>query len=152
MSDIESMMQNQKRALSKGLAALEAMADLWAVEVRLSEMAKRIADVPDAGERAKRIAAMIHLGFVEGAYQHFLDHKDARDRASMSEQLATIRQAIADYHYALDTRQHGGVAMGSAFNVICRALDTYWQQGAEKARRESTASPTSNSADAGEGS
>ena len=78
--DLESMTPNQRRALSKGLAALETMADLWAVEVRLSQMAERIAVVPDSAERAKRIAAMIHLAFIEGAYRHYLDHRHACER------------------------------------------------------------------------
>lgn len=76
--DLEQMTPNQRRALNKGLAALETMADLWAVETRLTDMSERIAAVADEVERAKRIAAMIHLGFVEGAYRHFLDHKDSQ--------------------------------------------------------------------------
>jgi hypothetical protein len=72
---------NQKRALSEGLSALEAMADIWAAEIRLSEMAQRIADAP-AEQRPCTIAAMIEQAFIEGAYRHFLDHKDAADRAS----------------------------------------------------------------------
>jgi hypothetical protein len=39
-------------------------------------MAVRIANEPDSDQRAKRIAAMIEQGFIEGAYRHFLDHKD----------------------------------------------------------------------------
>lgn len=75
--DFEQMTPNQKRALSKGLAALETMADLWAAEVRLSQLALRLAAVPNDSERAGRIAAMIQQGFIEGAYRHFLDHKDS---------------------------------------------------------------------------
>jgi hypothetical protein len=52
--------------------------------------------------------------------------------------LDVIKDAIRDYHYALDTRQHGGVAQDRAFNAICKALDMHWQQGLEKARREPT--------------
>ncbi|OMS46518.1 hypothetical protein AQ742_29580 [Burkholderia pseudomallei] len=76
------MTPNQKRALSKGLAALETMADLWAAEVRLTDMAARISSVADEAERAKRTAAMIHLGFVEGAYRHFIDHQDDTEHAA----------------------------------------------------------------------
>ncbi|WP_053298878.1 hypothetical protein [Burkholderia multivorans] len=76
--DLEQMTPNQRRAVNKGLAALETMADLWAVETRLTDMSERIAAVADEAERAKRIAAMIHLGFVEGAYRHCLDHKDSQ--------------------------------------------------------------------------
>lgn len=46
-----------------------------------------------------------------------------------------IRQAITDYHYALDTRQHGGVAQDKALTAICNALDMQWQQGQEVERR-----------------
>jgi hypothetical protein len=53
--------------------------------------------------------------------------------------LAAVRQAIADYHYALDTRQHGGVAQDRAFSVICMALGTHWVQGAELAKRRADA-------------
>lgn len=54
-------------------------------------------------------------------------------------QLAAIREAVADYHFALDTRQHGGVAQDRAFNVICNALGLHWQQGAELAKRRAEA-------------
>lgn len=52
-----------------------------------------------------------------------------------AEPLAAIRQAIADYHYALDTRQNGSVAAGNALARVCQALDMHWEQGAEAARR-----------------
>lgn len=74
--DLAQMTPNQKRALSKALSALETMAALWASEIRLTDMAKRIADVPDAAERVKRIAAFVEQGFIEGAYRHYIDHKD----------------------------------------------------------------------------
>lgn len=57
---------------------------------------------------------------------------------------AKIREAIADYHYALDTRQHGGMAQSNAFNRICEAVDMHWQQGTEKARRDAAAQPPSS--------
>lgn len=82
--DFSDLTPNQKRALSKGLAALETMAALWASEIRLSEMAKRIADATDPAERAKRVQAMLELAFTEGAYRHYLDHKDKCDRAAIS--------------------------------------------------------------------
>ncbi|CAG9229365.1 hypothetical protein [Burkholderia vietnamiensis] len=46
-----------------------------------------------------------------------------------------IRKAISDYHYALDNRQHGGVAMSNAFDLICEAMGARWEQGKEAARR-----------------
>lgn len=55
--------------------------------------------------------------------------------ASMPSELEKIRQAIRDYHYALDTRQHGGEAQNKAFDAITDALGMYWQQGQEAALR-----------------
>lgn len=49
--------------------------------------------------------------------------------------LEPIRQAIRDYHYALDTRQHGDLAQSSAFNEISQHLGMHWQQGKEAAIR-----------------
>lgn len=49
--------------------------------------------------------------------------------------LEPIRQAIRDYHYALDTRQHGGVAQGKAVRAIEEALGMNWKQGEEAAIR-----------------
>ncbi|WP_249188873.1 hypothetical protein [Burkholderia dolosa] len=88
--DLEQMTPNQRRAVNKGLAALETMADLWAAETRLTDMSQRIAAVADEAERAKRIAAMIHLGFVEGAYRHFLDHKDSQPAPAPADERAAF--------------------------------------------------------------
>lgn len=49
--------------------------------------------------------------------------------------LAPIQQAIRDYHYALDTRQHGGHAGRHAFGAICEHLGMHWVQGEEAAIR-----------------
>lgn len=49
--------------------------------------------------------------------------------------LATIQQALRDYHFALDSRQHGGLAADQALNTIAQAMDMHWQQGKEAARR-----------------
>jgi hypothetical protein len=77
--ELEQMSPNQRRALDKALSALETFAAIWAAEIRLSAMSARIAAVPSEAERAKRIAAMIEQGFIEGAYRHYLDHKDKCD-------------------------------------------------------------------------
>lgn len=50
--------------------------------------------------------------------------------------LAKIMQAIRDYHFALDNREHGGVAMARAWNAICDVLNMDWVQGAESAARK----------------
>ena len=55
---------------------------------------------------------------------------DARDAVS---------QAVRDYHFALDTRQHGGVAAGKALGAIQEALGLNWVQGAEASARAAIA-------------
>lgn len=61
-----------------------------------------------------------------------------------AERLPKITEAIRDYHYALDTRQHGGVAMDRAFNTIEGVMDMRWQQGAEKSRRDAARTPATD--------
>lgn len=56
-------------------------------------------------------------------------------------QLVAIRQAIRDYHYALDTRQHGVVAADTALGKVSDALGMQWVQGKEAATRASSATP-----------
>lgn len=50
-----------------------------------------------------------------------------------------VQTALRDYHYALDTRQHGGVAADNAIKAIQRAFDMPWIQGQEAAARAATA-------------
>lgn len=61
-------------------------------------------------------------------------HKNAcfEEHVSM---IRAIRKAIADYHYALDNRQHGGVAVSNAFDAICKAIGMQWERGKEAKRR-----------------
>jgi hypothetical protein len=66
------MTPNQRRALNKGLAALEAMAVAWAAEVNLSHIAQVISDAP-AAHRPRKIKQMLEQAFIEGAYRHYLD-------------------------------------------------------------------------------
>jgi hypothetical protein len=94
--DLAQMTPNQRRALNKALAALETMAALWASEIRLTDLSKRIADVPDAAERAKRIAAFVEQGFIEGAYRHYLDHKDQIEALATDNSQAT---GLVDQHH-----------------------------------------------------
>ena len=47
----------------------------------------------------------------------------------------SVRQAIRDYHFALDNRQHGGLAADKALMAIEAALGTRWVQGKELAAR-----------------
>jgi hypothetical protein len=91
--ELEQMSPNQRRALDKALSALETFAAIWAAEIRLGAMSARIAAVPSEAERAKRIAAMIEQGFIEGAYRHYLDHKDKCDEVQAAR--ATAEQPIS---------------------------------------------------------
>jgi hypothetical protein len=56
-------------------------------------------------------------------------------------QLVAIRQAIRDYHYALDKRQHGAVAADTALGKVSDVLGMQWVQGQESAGRASSATP-----------
>lgn len=49
--------------------------------------------------------------------------------------LATIQQTLRDYHFALDSRQHGGVAADQALSAISQAMGMRWKQGEEAAMR-----------------
>lgn len=57
-------------------------------------------------------------------------HADARD---------AVTQAVRDYYFALDTRQHGGAAASTALDVIQKALGLDWVQGAEASARAAMA-------------
>jgi hypothetical protein len=50
--------------------------------------------------------------------------------------IPRIKEAIRDYHYALDCREHGTVAAQNAINRIMNILEMPWLQGEEKKRRE----------------
>lgn len=53
---------------------------------------------------------------------------------AQADALDAVKQAVRDYHFALDTRQHGGVAAGQALDAIQGALDMHWKQGKLAAR------------------
>lgn len=110
--ELEQMSPNQRRALDKALSALEAFASIWAAEIRLSELSARIAAVPSEAERAKRIAAMIEQGFIEGAYRHYLDHKDKCDEiAAAQPSIANSASAIGIEVELVRDRVHGNLAI-----------------------------------------
>lgn len=74
-------------------------------------------------------AAMANVLEHVAALQSALNDKEA--------EIERLKSAIRDYHYALDMRQHGGVALDRAFNAIRQALGMHWVQGEEKERRAS---------------
>jgi hypothetical protein len=65
---------NEKMACNRALAALDTMAELWAAEIKLYEIAARVAHAP-IERRVEAVRNMILQAFVEGAYRHFLDHE-----------------------------------------------------------------------------
>lgn len=44
--------------------------------------------------------------------------------------IERLRLALRDYHHALDTHQHGGVAAGKLADEVERILETPWKRGA----------------------
>ena len=80
------------------------------------------------------------------AKEHAWAELEARPRASRvprvledAARLEQIADAIRDYHYALDTRQHAGIAITSAFETISTAMGMSWAQGIEATRRAAMA-------------
>lgn len=56
-------------------------------------------------------------------------------QAQPADAMEPVRQAVRDYHYALDDRQHGGVAAHKAIYAIEEALGMHWKQGLEASLR-----------------
>lgn len=50
---------------------------------------------------------------------------------SAVQEMNAIKQAIREYHFALNSRMHGGVAAGNAIRSIEAALGMDWKQGKE---------------------
>ena len=63
--------------------------------------------------------------------------KTERDRDEARRKLGDIAIAIRDYHYALDCREHGGVAADKALNRIQELMGMPWVTGKEKELRTS---------------
>ena len=58
------------------------------------------------------------------------------DIIKAKEIAAATETAIRDYYFALDSREHGGVAQNKAFAAIEEALNLHWKQGEELERRK----------------
>jgi hypothetical protein len=73
----------------------------------------------------------------ELAYLWASEYQETAEAIKMAaDKLARVMGAVRDYHFALDNREHGGVAQDRAFREICETLGMHWQQGEEAARRE----------------
>lgn len=58
------------------------------------------------------------------------------DIIKAKEITSATETAIRDYHFALDSREHGGVAQDKAIKAIESALNLHWRQGEELERRK----------------
>jgi len=50
--------------------------------------------------------------------------------------VSAVSELILDYHFALDTREHGGIAANRLINDLQELFGMNWEQGKEKALRE----------------
>lgn len=118
-----------QRAISAVLAALSqppavAVPEEWPADLLM------IADLLERGQlRQPKAAARTIRRLVKAV-------SAAPPDPAQADPLAPIRQAISDYHYALDTRQHEGMAIDRALEAIKTSLAMPWVPGAEKARRD----------------
>lgn len=69
------------------------------------------------------------------AYIASLEAQLSTQQTQPADALEPIRKALRNYHYALDTRQHGGAAGDAAIHSIEAALGMRWHQGQEANRR-----------------
>jgi len=93
------------------------MGEAMGVYVRDAESGEEVLDTTPNGDEVAKLKAELAAAQADVA------------------RLQGVAQAIRDYHFALDTRQHGGVAQDKAFNAISQAMDMHWVQGAEAAAR-----------------
>jgi hypothetical protein len=56
-------------------------------------------------------------------------------------ELLAIDDALRDYHFALDTREHGGVAASKLVHAIEAAFGRHYAHGAERALRAALKEP-----------
>lgn len=108
---------------------------------------------PYSAHRSKLQPRLVHLiaGLrrhqVEEAVDLLLDYIDSKTvpepppTADVANRLLDeIKCRLADYHFALDTRQHGGLATNALVSEIESILATPWMPGQELNRRKGTAS------------
>jgi hypothetical protein len=94
----------------------------------------RLSAGPDAkSQAARRPAHAPAHGFVwiQATPKEWSAIADARTAGPAdADVLAAVRQAVREYHQALDRRAHGGVAQDAAMHKIEAALGQPWVQGA----------------------
>lgn len=79
---------------------------------------------------------------VEEAVHLLLDYIDSNVAAAppavandAGRLVAEVRRKVADYHFALDTRQHGGGASHALVSELESILATPWNPGLEATKR-----------------
>jgi hypothetical protein len=148
----EELKINQERALSKGLAALETMATIWAAQADLEKIAQVLAAVADA-TRASRIREMIKQGFMEGAYQHYLDRDPAAQAATTAPSMGKAYCDFCEQEKlvaAHDSTYMSGVYRGfvGAWNRLPQSLPAWRDVVAERQRQISVEGKTTDHDDA----
>lgn len=114
------------------------------VQVSTTRDWREYLDLPQSAEALKALTDQETAPSITEEELHALRKKvatyEARDALGWlpPSALATIEQALRDYHYALDSRQHGGVAADRALNTIAQTMGMHWKQGEEAARRAAT--------------
>ena len=58
-----------------------------------------------------------------------------KQRSTDALTVLKCRNILADYYYALDTRQHGDIAQAEAFERLEAALGMQWEPGLVKRKR-----------------
>ncbi|MDO9002836.1 MAG: hypothetical protein Q7V20_05225 [Aquabacterium sp.] len=92
--------------------------------------------------RLVHLISGLRLQQVEEAVQLLLDYIDSSAAPAppavvddAGRLLAEIRRKLADYHFALDTRQHGGGAPNALVSELESILATPWNPGLEATKR-----------------
>ena len=97
--------------------------------------------------RLVHLIAGLRLHQVEEAVGLLLDYIDSKaapepqpTTCDADRLLTAIKCKLADYHFALDTRQHGGTASNALASDIESILATPWNPGQEAQKRKRGAS------------
>ena len=84
-----------------------------------------------------RVVLGFHTVMSNGVVDPDLDYLSLHPEIIRAKEVsAATETAIKDYHFALDSREHGGVAQDKAIKAIESALNLHWRQGEELERRK----------------
>ena len=77
------------------------------------------------------------MAFIENLEMYEKEQREEMEQ--IRAKLSQIEMAIRDYPFALDTCQHGHVALAQAYDVISDVMGLPWEYGAEQVRRRHAA-------------